>query len=156
MPSFLCESLPTGQYTSYVPDLSVRVSVVLAPGWITAVSCSIPCPSTSKACGMLPAFVTVNVTLPAGMVPCDSSTFHSDNLALTAAERFGSRCAGVPATARAANRILATFRDEIACMELIRDLPPERVRRQCGHCRRLRARQGYSAGNKLAARGVFS
>src|SRR2546425_218543 len=103
---------------------------------------------------MLPAFVTVNVTLPAVMVPCDSSTFHSDNFALTAAGRCRSRCAGVPATARAANRSLATFRDEIACMELIRDLPPEKVRRQCDHWRRLRAPQRYSAGNRLAVRGV--
>ena len=35
MPSFLCESSPTGQYTSYVPGLSVSVSVALEPGWIS-------------------------------------------------------------------------------------------------------------------------
>jgi len=30
------------------------------------------------------AFVMVKVTLPAAMVPCDSSTFHSESLADTA------------------------------------------------------------------------
>src|SRR3989454_6968894 len=34
MPSFLCESSPTGQYTSYVPTLRVRVSVAVEPGWM--------------------------------------------------------------------------------------------------------------------------
>src|SRR2546426_8354152 len=29
MPSFLCESSPTGQYTSYVPTLRVRASVAV-------------------------------------------------------------------------------------------------------------------------------
>ena len=34
------------------------MSVVLAPGWMRAVCFSIPCPSTSRACGMLPPLVT--------------------------------------------------------------------------------------------------
>jgi hypothetical protein len=76
---------------------------------------------------MLPAFVTVNVTLPDVMVPCDSSTFHSESMAFTAAGAPGERCAGVPANVRAANRSPATFRDGIACVEFIRDLPPESV-----------------------------
>src|SRR2546422_7960196 len=68
MPSFLCESSPTGQYTSYVAGSRVSVRVSLAPGWMTAISFSIPCPSTSKPCGMLPALVMLNVTVPAGTV----------------------------------------------------------------------------------------
>src|SRR5437764_413885 len=75
MPSFLCESSPTGQYTSYVPTLRVRVSVAVEPGWMSSVSRSMPCPSTSKACGMLPALVTVKETGPAAIVASDSSTF---------------------------------------------------------------------------------
>ena len=55
----------------------MRVS--LAPGWMTSISFSIPCPSTSKPCGMLPAFVIANVTVPAATLACDSSTFHSDS-----------------------------------------------------------------------------
>src|SRR5881392_400480 len=58
---------------------------------MTAVSCSIPCPSTSKACGMLPTFATENVTVPAAMVRVESSTFHSDSLALTGR---GAVCGG--------------------------------------------------------------
>src|SRR5438128_5359395 len=85
MPSFLWESSPTGQYTSYVPGLSVSVSVSLAPGWIVLVSFSIPCPSTSKACGILPAFVMANLTGPAAMACCESSTFHSESRTLTCA-----------------------------------------------------------------------
>src|SRR5207249_7048223 len=80
MPSFLCESSPTGQYTSYVPTLRVRVSVAVEPGWMSSVSRSMPCPSTSKACGMLPALVTVKETGPAAIVASDSSTFHSESL----------------------------------------------------------------------------
>src|SRR2546422_853613 len=65
--------------------------MALDPGWITAVSCSIPCPSTSKACGMLPTFATVNVTVPAVIECSESSTFHSDSLALTVAGSPGAR-----------------------------------------------------------------
>src|SRR5882762_1612847 len=74
MPSFLWESSPTGQYASYVPGLRVRVSVAVDPGWMSSVSCSMLCPSTSKACGMLPALVTVNVTGPAAIVRSEEHT----------------------------------------------------------------------------------
>src|SRR3989449_876853 len=120
MPSFLCESSPTGQYTSYVPGLRVRVSVAVAPGWITFVSCSIPSPSTSKPCGMLPAFLMVNVTGPAAIVASDSSTFHSESLALTAP---GARCVGwAAASAAAASSTPATLRVGTACLLIMCDL----------------------------------
>src|SRR2546425_9814081 len=100
MPSFLCESSPTGQYTWYIPGLSVRVSVSLAPGWIVLVSFSIPCPSTSKACGMLPAFGMANLPVPAAMACCDSSTFHSESRTLTWAGGSTPGRDAVPSTAR--------------------------------------------------------
>src|SRR5712691_881180 len=105
---------------------------------------------------MVPVLVTVNVTGPAVILLDDSSTFHSDNLTLTAARSPGMRRAGVPASASAVNRSPATFRDGTASMEFIRDLPPEKVRRQCGHCRRLRARGRYSTGHKVVDARVFS
>src|SRR6266545_717572 len=75
---------------------------------MTPVSCSIPCPSTSRACGILPPFVTVNVTVPAAIVPAESSAFHSVSVALTAAG-FSGRCA------RRLSKSLATFRTGTSC-----------------------------------------
>src|SRR5438132_533596 len=119
MPSFLCESSPTGQYTSYVPTLRVRVSVAVEPGWMSSVSRSMPCPSTSKACGMLPALVTVKETGPAAIVASDSSTFHSESLAVTAAGVPGARCAAVVASATQASKTKATLWDGTASVVLM-------------------------------------
>src|SRR5207245_2840058 len=119
MPSFLCESSPTGQYTSYVPTLRVRVSVAVEPGWMSSVSRSMPCPSTSKPCGMLPALVTVKETGPAAILASDSSTFHSESLAVTAAGVPGARCAAVVASATRASKAKATLRDGTASVVLM-------------------------------------
>src|SRR5207249_10007200 len=97
---------------------------------MTAVSCSIPCPSTSKAWGMLPTFATVNVTVPAAMLRAESSTFHSDSLALTAARSPGARCAEAPESATAESSSPAAFRTGTACPYDIRDGPPARVEQQ--------------------------
>src|SRR2546422_7869508 len=119
MPSFLCESSPTGQYTSYVPTLRVRGSGAVDAGWMSSVSRWMPCPSTSKACGMLPALVTVKETGPAAIVASDSSTFHSESLAVTAAGVPGARCAPVVASATQASKTKATLRDGTASMVLM-------------------------------------
>src|SRR6266581_1354067 len=113
---------------------------------MTAVSCSIPCPSTSKACGMLPTFAIVNVTVPAAMVRVESSTFHSDSLALTAA---GSPGALAPTSATAASSSAAAFRSGTACpydiaIFLLRECDDSLVR-----CWRPRAAPGYSARDSL-------
>src|SRR5438034_82616 len=154
MPSFLCESSPTGQYTSYVPTLSVRVSVADEPGWMSSVSRSMPCPSTSKACGMLPALVTVKETGPAAIVASDSSTFHSESLAVTAAGVPGARCAAVVASATQASKTRATLRDGTASVVLMAIF----LLRVCDNSfpRRWRphAPGAYSFGNNPAARGV--
>src|SRR5438105_4182359 len=130
--------------------------MALEPGWMTAVSCSIPCPSTSKACGMLPTFATVNVTVPAAMVRFESSTFHSDSLALTAAGSPGAEFMGAPASATAVSSSPAAFRSGTACtydilIFLLREWDDSLVR-----CWRPRAAPGYSAGNNPVARGVLS
>src|SRR6266566_3146775 len=156
MPSFLCESSPTGQYTSYVPTLSVRVSVAVEPGWMSSVSRSMPCPSTSKACGMLPALVTVNEMGPAAMVATDSSTFHSESLAVTAAGVPGARCAAAVASATQASKTKATLRDGTACVFVMAIF----LLRVCDNSfpRRWRphAPGAYSFGNNPAARGVLT
>src|SRR6266571_2490987 len=156
MPSFLCESSPTGQYTSYVPTLRVRVSVAVEPGWMSSVSRSMPCPSTSKACGMLPAFVTVKETGPAAIVASDSSTFHSESLAVTAAGVPGARCAAVVASATQASTTRATLRDGTACVFVMAIF----LLRVCDNSfpRRWRphAPGAYSFGNNPAARGVLT
>src|SRR5437870_1954135 len=152
MPSFLCESSPTGQYTSYVPTLRVRVSVAVEPGWMSSVSRSMPCPSTSKACGMLPALVTVKETGPAAILASDSSTFHSESLAVTAAGVPGARCAAVVASATQASKTKATLRDGTASVVLmaiflLRVCDNSFSRRQRPH-----APNAYSFGNNPAAR----
>src|SRR5436853_1071555 len=156
MPSFLCESSPTGQYTSYVPTLRVRVSVAVEPGWMSSVSRSMPCPSTSKACGMLPALVTVKETGPAAIVASDSSTFHSESLAVTAAGVPGARCAAVVARATQASKTRATLRDGTASVVLMAIF----LLRVCDNSfpRRWRphAPGAYSCGNNPAARGVLT
>src|SRR6266571_1145914 len=156
MPSFLCESSPTGQYTSYVPTLSVRVSVAVEPGWMSSVSRSMPCPSTSKACGMLPALVTVNEMGPAAIVASDSSTFHSESLAVTAAGVPGARCAAAVASATQASKTRATLRDGTACVFVMAIF----LLRVCDNSfpRRWRphAPGAYSFGNNPAARGVLT
>src|SRR5205807_4979200 len=156
MPSFLCESSPTGQYTSYVPTLRVRVSVAVEPGWMSSVSRSMPCPSTSKACGMLPALVTVKETGPAAIVASDSSTFHSESLAVTAAGVPGARCAAVVASATQASKTKATLRDGTASVVLMAIF----LLRVCDNSfpRRWRphAPGAYSCGNNSAARGVLT
>src|SRR5881296_1582467 len=156
MPRFLCESSPTGQYTSYVPTLRVRVSVAVEPGWMSSVSRSMPCPSTSKACGMLPALVTVKETGPAAIVASDSSTFHSESLAVTAAGVPGARCAAVVASATQASKTKATLRDGTASVVLmviflLRVCDNSFSRRQRPH-----APNAYSFGNNPAARGVLT
>src|SRR5438445_2033472 len=131
MPSFLCESFPTGQYSSYVPGLRVSASVAVAPGSMSGVSRSMRSPSTSSAWGMLPALVMGNVPGPATIVASESSTFHSDSLALTTAGALGARCrGGVAASATAASRAPATLRYGTACLCIIGDLPPARVGQQ--------------------------
>src|SRR6266567_2514130 len=156
MPSFLCESSPTGQYTSYVPTLRVRVSVAVEPGWMSSVSRSMPCPSTSKACGMLPALVTVNETGPAAIVASDNSTFHSESLAVTAAGVPGARCAAAVASATPASKTRATLRDGTACVFVMAIF----LLRVCDNSfpRRWRphAPGAYSFGNNPAARGVLT
>src|SRR6266700_3380517 len=149
MPSFLCESSPTGQYTSYVPTLSVRVSVAVEPGWMSSVSRSMPCPSTSKACGMLPALVTVKETGPAAIVA-------SDSLAVSAAGVPGARCAAVVASATQASKTRATLRDGTAsvfvmAIFLLRVCDNSFPRRWRPH-----APGAYSFGNNPAARGVLT
>src|SRR5438046_7817090 len=119
MPSFVCEAPATGQYTSYVRPLRVGVSVAVEPGWMRSVSRSMPCPSTSKACGMLPALVTVNETGPAAIVASDNSTFHSESLAVTAAGVPGARCAAAVASATQASMTKATLRDGTASVVLM-------------------------------------
>src|SRR2546426_383408 len=156
MPSFLCESSPTGQYTSYVPTLRVRVSVAVEPGWMSSVSRSMPCPSTSKACGMLPALVTVKETGPAAILASDSSTFHSESLAVTAAGVPGARCAAAVASATQASKTKATLRDGTASVVLMAIF----LLRVCDNSfpRRWRphAPGAYSCGNNPAARGVLT
>src|SRR5438445_707154 len=156
MPSFLCESSPTGQYTSYVPTLRVRVSVAVEPGWMRSVSRSMPCPSTSKACGMLPALVTVKETGPAAIVASDNSTFHSESLAVTAAGVPGARCAAAVASATQASKTRATLRDGTACVFVMAIF----LLRVCDNSfpRRWRphAPGAYSCGNNPAARGVLT
>src|SRR3989442_12273578 len=156
MPSFLCESARTGQSTSYVPTLRVRVSGAVEPGWMSSVSRSMPCPSTSKACGMLPALVTVKETGPAAIVASDSSTFHSESLAVTAAGVPGARCAAVVASATQASKTKATLRDGTASVVLmaiflLRVCDNSFSRRQRPH-----APSAYSFGNNPAARGVLT
>src|SRR5881628_795150 len=156
MPSFLCESSPTGQYTSYVPTLRVRVSVAVEPGWMSSVSRSMPCPSTSKACRMLPALVTVKETGPAAIVASDGSTFHSESLAVTAAGQPGARCAAVVASATQASKTKATLRDGTASVVLMVIF----LLRVCDNSfpRRWRphAPGAYSFGNNPAVRGVLT
>src|SRR2546430_927615 len=156
MPSFLCESSPTGQYTSYVPTLRVRVSVAVEPGWMSSVSRSMPCPSPSKPCGMLPALVTVKETGPAAILASDSSTFHSESLAVTAAGVPGARCAAVVASATRASKAKATLRDGTASVVLMAIF----LLRVCDNSfpRRWRpdAPGAYSCGNNPAARGVLT
>ena len=72
----------------------------LAPGWMIAVCFSTPCPPTSKACGILPAFVIANLTVPGAIVPWDSSTFHSVSRTLTRAGASGNSAAPSSAPAR--------------------------------------------------------
>src|SRR5213595_2277846 len=151
-----CDSSPTGQYTSYVPTLRVRVSVAVEPGWMSSVSRSMPCPSTSKACGMLPALVTVKETGPAAILASDSSTFHSESLAVTAAGVPGARCAAVVASATQASKTKATLRDGTASVVLMAIF----LLRVCDNSfpRRWRphAPGAYSCGNNPAARGVLT
>src|ERR1700691_1373552 len=99
---------------------------------MTGVSFSIPWPSTSKACGMLPAFANVNVTVPAAMAGFDSSTFHSDSLASTATTVAGVRSAEGRATERAATNAPTTVRWGMACVGIICDLPRLGVYQQVG------------------------
>src|ERR1051326_1834536 len=91
---------------------------------MTLVAFSMPCPSTSKACGMAPVLVTLNVMVPAAIVRCDSSTFHSDNVPLTVAGSSGVRRAVGVAASVSATRSPEALRDRTAYMELIFDLPP--------------------------------
>src|SRR6058998_3459876 len=79
---------------------------------------------------MLPTFAIVKVTVPAVIVCSESSTFHSDSLALTAAGSPGARYAGAPASATATSSSPAAFRPGTACTYDIRDLPPARVGQQ--------------------------
>ena len=82
---------------------------------------------------MLPSFVAVNVTRPGATLRSDSSTFHSDSLALTATAATGSPAArgvGLATTANASNA--TTFRIVTSGWYDIRDLPPARVGLQLG------------------------
>src|SRR5229473_2721109 len=156
MPSFLCESSPTGQYTSYVPGLRVSVRVAVDPGWMSSVSRSMPCPSTSKACGMLPPLVTVNETGPAAIVASDSSTFHSESLAVTAAGVPGARCAAVVARATQPSKTRATLRDGTACVFVMAIFLVRVCDNSFPRWWRPRAPGAYSFGNKPAPRRVLT
>src|SRR5256885_10914082 len=103
---------------------------------------------------MLPTFATVNVTVPAVMVCSESSTFHSDSLALTAARSSGAGCMGAPASATAASSSPAAFRPgthvrTTYVIFLRREWDSSFLRSQ-----RPLALRVYSAGNNPVARGV--
>src|SRR5438034_139632 len=136
--------------------LNVRASVAVEPCWMRSVSRSMPCPSTSKACGMLPALVTVNETGPAAIVASDKSTFHAESLAVTAAGVPGARCAAAVASATPASKTRATLRDGTACVFVMAIF----LLRVCDNSfpRRWRphAPGAYSCGNNPAARGVLT
>src|SRR4029077_13483872 len=156
MPSFLCESSPTGQYTSYVPGLRVRASVAVEPGWMSSVSCSMPCPSTSKPWGMLPALVMVNETDPSVIAASDSSTFHSESLAVTVVGPPGARCAAAVASATAASKAPVTLRDGTACVSVMAIFLLLGCDDSFLRQRRPRAPSAYSFGNNPTARGVLT
>src|SRR5690348_4406582 len=68
---------------------------------------------------MVPAFVMVNVTVPAGIVAAESSTFHSDRLAVTAAGSPAGRDRGAAAATAAATNNPAMLRSETNAVRLI-------------------------------------
>src|SRR3989442_13881140 len=103
-----------------------------------------------------PALVTVKETGPAAIVASDSSTFHSESLAVTAAGVPGARCAAVVASATQASKTKATLRDGTASVVLmaiflLRVCDNSFSRRQRPH-----APSAYSFGNNPAARGVLT
>ena len=71
---------------------------------------------------MVPVLVTVNVTAPAVTVAADSSTFHSDSLAVTVEGSSDERVAGAAATATTAPSAPATFRNATMWVCLMCDL----------------------------------
>ena len=102
---------------------------------------------------MLPLFVTVNLTGPAGTVVSDNWIVHSDSLALTGAGL--PRGAGVAATRAPASSSPPTLRITAIgfCLILAFLMLGWQQYRPSG---RLHFPRPYSAGNKLVARGVLS